>query len=593
MNSSVAALRARIRPSDWQALTKFFPQSTFDADKKSWLVTSFRGNTIPEPALQEAIAKIVKGLESGNSVGQASAQPPQAQQNSAGMNALEALAAEWELPLDNPNRPTQQGSGWLLPEQVRLVSPVTASIAFYPRGMRCDSCGYYGIYRDVGKLRSLDCPNCKKQRSLRQVSLVFVCERCGAQQELRPVFTSVDRDAHPEFDCKHDGPDGSCTGKLRLNLRREKLTQSRWECNVSERHKDSVIYFCNTCKDPSTGKPLRMRLTPTTAANFRPLVYSVALVNGEKSVDLENIEWSWKFSEDATRSKDQGEALGYFGIKDMMVVDNVISYTAAYGYCTYGPDAQPRLYRQVNPDTNQYEYEAYVTQSEGKALIISLDKLLITKTALQLLAESSKTEGESEIAAKAKSYFRTISKGVDEDEAYGWLVALTREHLDRGSDTRSGGHVPLFELLHSLEHALTYQASLQTGLEEDAFVGKVLISPCAIMIYEQGHVEAGGVEYLYQDKLDEWLLEAIRHTRDCKYESREGCVKCLFIKDPLCHPFIPAELPVQYMFPNQLLSRYALMKLWGIDAPFTAKEEDLTVALEDETEDAAAAEAES
>lgn len=107
-------------------------------------------------------------------------------------------------------------------------------------------------------------------------------------------------------------------------------------------------------------------------------------------------------------------------------------------------------------------------------------------------------------------------------------------------------------------------------------MGKVLVDDYAILIYERAQVEAGGVEYIvrHDQMLTSWLSDAVRYVRDCRYECSEGCVKCLYIQDPLCHPILPREMPNTYLIPNELLSRKLLVDFWGLKdiAPVTEEQ---------------------
>jgi len=208
-----------------------------------------------------------------------------------------------------------------------------------------------------------------------------------------------------------------------------------------------------------------------------------------------------------------------------------------------------------------------MTQSQGKGLVVQLDKERIAEVVLEdIIRRLERTNPGSAILKDVRAQLKILREGskLAVDSVYSWISNQTKEYLTSAPISELKYSVPLFTLLHSIEHALTYQASLRTGLEESAFVGKVLIDDCALLIFEREQVEAGGVEYLAYDLLTRWLNESMKRVRDCRYQCYDGCVTCLYIRDPLCHPFFPSEVPNAYIFPNYLLSRTLLLKFWGI-----------------------------
>ena len=560
---------ARYVATDWQAITKRFPFSTFDADQKSWRVLYFDGDTLPHDQLQETLAAIISRIlarQLADSPAQRSAPKVASQREQDGLDVLKKIAQEWGLEGSvSESVETRAGESFpnfVLPDQIKIVSPREAKIVLYPRGLKCDNkdCNFYMVPTDLSKLDSLQCPDCKKG-NLRQVSLIFFCEKCGYQHEITPRFTDPQKDG-PVFKCEEDG----CTGHLHLDLRRKRLTQSRWVCSRTK-NETQVIYFCPFCSDWSKKNPKRMVLRPTTASYLKPMLYSAVYVGANREIKLADIEPIWSLNQSGNYTSEEKETIHDLGILNIHVIDNVTSYTAIYGYAPYGTDVQIRFFQQRNPDTNQFEYRAYMTQSQGKGLVIQLDKERIARVALENIIRQLGRADPGGIALKeAREYLKTLEKGDNTaiEGVYTWLSTQTKEYLAETPINELKRLVPLFTLLHSLEHALTYQASLRTGLEESAFVGKVLIDDCALLIFEREQVEAGGVEYLAHDLLMRWLNEAMKHVRDCRYQCHEGCVTCLYIRDPLCHPFFPSEVPSAYIFPNYLLNRDLLLEFWGI-----------------------------
>lgn len=557
---------SRYNATDWQAITKRFPSSTFDSYKKSWRVLAFQGNEERHQQLQETLAAIISRIldkQMSATYFKTPAVKPDSQKTEGSLDVLKKVAEEWGLEeeyehVEEEGR-REKYPKLVLPSQIKIISPTEARVGLYPRSLKCDTCNFYAVYTDLSKLRHIECPACKKGR-LRQVSLLFFCDQCGFQHEITPPFTDPQKDG-PVFRCGEDG----CTGHLMLDLNRKKLTQSRWICTNCKKE-DQVVYFCPTCSDWQNKKPKRMILQPTTATYLKPMIYSVVHIEGNRDLSLARINPSWSLVTSDDYSVDTKDTIReLFGITNVHVLDNVVSFTAVYGYAPYKEDATIRFFDRRNADTNQFEYQAFVTRSQGKGIVIQLDKSRMANVIIEnMIREAKKTDNKSTFLEELSNKQKILTESNETDEVYSWLSAQTIECLTETPIGELKNRVPLFTLLHSIEHALTYQASLRAGLDESAFVGKVLIQDCAILIYEREQVEAGGVEYLAYDLLERWLNETMKHIRDCRYQCHDGCVSCLYIRDPLCHPFFPTEVPNAYIFPNYLLSRDLVLKFWGI-----------------------------
>lgn len=562
---------SRYNATDWQAITKRFPSSTFDSYKKSWRVLTFEGVEEKHPQLQQTLAAIISRIleKQMSPNGMNYSQKSVSHKDEGSISVLKKIAEDWGLQEEyeqeekKDEEPIERYTKLVLPNQIKIISPTEAKITLYPRSLRCDHCNYYAVYTDLSKIKSTECPICKKGQ-LRQVSLLFFCDQCGYQHEITPPFTDPIKDG-PTFRCGEEG----CTGHLMLDLKRKKLTQSRWVCSHTK-NETEVVYFCPTCSDWPNKKPKRMTLQPTTATYLKPLIYSVVQIDGNQTFKIDGLNpiWSLNNSTDDYNTETKETIHDVFGVEDVQVIDNVVSYTVVYGYAPYKEDATIRFFDVRNPDTNQFEYRAYVSRSEGKAALIKFDKAKVAETALEQMKEDLlKTASESALLSETTEQLKKLRENKENaDETYAWLSHQTIDILTNTPIAQLKGRVPLFTFLHSLEHALTYQASLRAGLEESAFVGKVLINDCAVLIYEREQVEAGGVEYLAYDLIDRWFNEAMRHVRDCRYQCHDGCVSCLYIRDPLCHPFFPSEVPNAYIFPNSLLNRRMLLRFWGISS---------------------------
>ncbi|UVS69303.1 DUF1998 domain-containing protein [Nitrososphaera viennensis] len=560
-----------LRLTDWQAVTKRFPSSTFDSEQKSFRVMAFIGRTYENEQIQRNLANIISRIESRNSGISIQRRSSMTGQPSGPTrtNVLEELAEELGIDTaggeDSSSTLVQKLPSLVLPQQVKLILPDEAKIMLYPRGLRCSTCSYYILQVDMGKHTTLQCPGCGKDK-LRQISNLFFCKKCGNQHEITPPFTEPERDG-PRFRCTKDGCACAGTGHLKLKLERP-LSRSKWICDKTGNEVSRVIYSCPSCaRWTGVRDPAHMKLVSTTESYMKPMTFSTVYVSGNLEFSLENAVPTWTLNE---APSDVGQTIREYGIRDVHLIDDIESFTVVYGYAPYGDEVQPKTFKYRNPDTRTFEYHAYTTMSKGKAILVLLDKGRVCRVVLEDLAK----EGADEYTRNmAKEYLKTVNE--DPAAAYTWLAGLTRNVMTAHTATPAA-NTSLFKLLHSVEHALTHHASLRTGLDESTFVGKVLVDDCAVLIYERAQVEAGGVEYLARHLLAPWISGAVRHVRDCRYECAEGCVKCLYIQDPMCHPLLPREIPDTYLLPNALLSRKLLVDFWGLVGIATVVEKKVT-----------------
>jgi hypothetical protein len=537
--------------TDWQAVTKRFPAATFDSQQKSFKVLAFIGRTFENPEIQRNLANIISRIESQNSglsIQRRSTSGNQVNANAKG-SVLDELAAELGIQSGSDDSPVvHRAPSLVLPHQVKLVFPDEAKIMLYPRGLRCATCNYYILHVDMSRHTTLECPGCGKDK-LRQISNLFFCKKCGNQHEITPPFTEPEKDG-PRFRCTEEG----CSGHLKLKLERP-LSRSKWLCDRTNNEISRVFYSCPSCaRWTGLRDPAHMKLVSTTESYMKPLTYSTVYMSGNLEFSLDNAAPEWTLSQ---APPEVAEALNEYGVRDVQLIDDIESCKVVYGYTPYGDDVQAKMFKYRNPETRTFEYHAYATMSKGKGILVLLDKQRVSKVVLGQLASDGVGE---HMRNAANDYIDRLEE--DPASAYAWVAGVTRNAMTANSG--SSVSAPLFRLLHSVEHALTHQASLRTGLDESTFVGKVLLDDCTILIYERAQVEAGGVEYLAKHLLSQWISEAVKHVRDCRYECAAGCVKCLFIQDPMCHPLLPREIPDTYLLPNSQLSRKMLVDFWGL-----------------------------
>ena len=206
----------------------------------------------------------------------------------------------------------------------------------------------------------------------------------------------------------------------------------------------------------------------------------------------------------------------------------------------------------------RYQYMAYASKSEGKGIEIILDKRRVLANLFPEYIKSG-TEVSTFKTDEVKNWSAEIKDCSEErvSEIYREVYRKTKNSIEEGDYYFSEGttdNLDLFALLHSLEHAFSYMASLITGLDGH-FSGKIILSDCAILIYEMRNAGDGGVEYLIQERLADWFTTVSERINSCRYGCENGCATCLFIRDPTCNPVLPSEISGVRAVPNSLLNR--------------------------------------
>jgi hypothetical protein len=541
--------KSLLEDNEYHSLARRFPGSTFDANQKSWMVQKFFGQQYTNPHLELSLSRIISQIE-GRSLGKrlpSSSTPSGIGQNSQNLNVLEDLAKE--LGVKTVRRESRIDDGrlsFVLPEQIKLVFPSEAQVMLFPRGLRCSECDYYILYKELDKLRTLICPSCSKGK-LEQPSWLFYCNKCCLQQEIAPPFKRIEDG--PRFKCT----DSNCNGYLKLRLE-SSLSSSKWVCSETGEKKWGLIYYCPKCSRWNEPKnPVLMQLVRTTASYLRQLTLSAVYIDNNTQFSVDAVKPSWSL-----KNSDLLRTIRSFGIEDIQIIDDVESFEVVYGYSSYDPESSPVPFK-VMSDSRRFDYSGFTMRNIGNGLLILLDKNRVMEFSIKGMIRDCQNDPKG--LEQAKEFESKLINGkLQYEDVVSYTISVLNDRNRRYQKTRSS----LFKLIHSMEHAMTYHASIVTGLEESSFIGKVLLRDCGILIYERDQVEAGGVKYIAQNLLLRWLNFSIRQVRDCRYECTDGCVKCLYMQDPLCHPLLPWEVE-SYTLPNSLLDRKILYEFWDLE----------------------------
>lgn len=388
----------------------------------------------------------------------------------------------------------------VVPERVRLYQPESGLLELWPLSLVClnKNCRAYHLL-DGRSLPLAKCRECGGDK-FDQLGIVHVCLSCSKIQPLRPPYKFAKSNPDGTFTCKKCG-----VGRIGFEVRRAKLSDSRWFCKkCGEQERPQMGCGCQTGGQTGVANNQKMQqmvIKPVSVNPLKPAIVSAVSIDGRNVEDvareiLEGGRKSIRRGTDVLKSQD-AESIRVLGIDPdkIYLVGKVKAAIACYGYYSK-KDAviQPWEDRDVN---FRKHYKAYVAIAEGEAVLLKV----------------------------------RLPLGIGEDK---------------------------FTYLHTLEHALTKSFHLLAGVESGSFMGKVLDGLDAVLIYECSEDDKGSLSYAFNHKLSEVFAEAVRMLMSCKYDCRNACVGCVYVKDPLCHP------TSGYFMPNDKLDRKLVLRQWGI-----------------------------
>jgi len=448
-----------------RSVLRYFPGALLPLGGGSWRVEGLYGNYVDSADLKEAVAAAIRDAAKHYSI----------MRGDAAEDIMDDLASRFGI--------KATGVSGIDASKVDVIEPRTGTLALWPPTFTCSNCGTFYEASDEPIARCEECGS----RSFVQVGLIHACKRCSNYQPLRPLRNVASRiGSRGYYVC------GKCRrGRIRLDIKHRKISQSRWRCSNGECKPEVLQMFCQH----ADGAQL-MEVLQTTQEPVRPAVLSMVYV-GDRRI------------EDAVRSgnlaplKRADELLGedeLEHLKEVFSVDtsslfllgNVTAIICTYGYSTKR-DAMIRFFEEFGVKGRRYT--AYASKNEGSAILIKMR-------------------------------------------------------------VRVGGE-GRFVFLHSAEHALVKACHLLAGVQEGVFMGKVLEGDDnAIVIYEASESEQGSLQYVFEYKLTHLFTEALRLMFACKYDCKEACMGCIYVRDPLCHPISG------YFTPNDRLNRHVVLGEW-------------------------------
>ena len=528
-------------------IRKHFPGTTFTANYLGWQVEQIIGNKYENEDLQNLLAKTITKIKTEE---EASNKPEVLSENSEENSLLQGILEEYGSSTDSTTT-----TNFAEPRQIKLITPSYAKVELFPQSFHCRNCNYFEI-GDITKKKNWLCPSCKNG-NLQQVTQIFNCSICG---DIRPINPNVpNNEKTPSYQCPtHEN------GKIFLDMQGRGPGSWKWICSETGDSHENVGFVGTKCwncsKRLSAEKNetvnIKMRMAAVSSNLLRPLIIDTILFGDEDNEEpleslISKIVTSNNFSNDETK-----KLFSDFKIDHIEKFEKVHSVSAIFGYSGKDENVKVNLFDRIDSRTKERVYQAYVEETTGKGILIHFDKSKILKLILQKLSETTSNDDE-----KIKQYLIELESNDDEKikEIYSWICKKTKIEIEQDGKTEN----ILFNILHTLEHALSINISLQTGLEEESFGGKIILEKCAVLIYETKDVASGGIDFLLENEniLENWLIESQRSINNCNNACEDGCPKCLFYMDHRCHPLWTKEFPNRpYIYPNDLFSKTQTQK---------------------------------
>ena len=445
-----------------RSVLKYFPKAVLPLRGYSWQVEKLYGHQLSEIYSADLRESVADGIRANL-----------ARRSDSYDSIIEDLSKRFGV--KTPKVP------WIDASKVDIIVPDKGILVLWPPTFYCSKCKTFYYTRDEPVTRCTECGN----YVFIQVPLCHVCTQCSRYQPLSPPQKLARRDSRGFFVCEKCGQ-----GKIRLEVKRRKLSDSRWRCGNCEQEERLMEYCTHVGGQPQL-QPMQLKLT--TQEPIRPVVISRVYVGGNRVEDaIEAGGLDVYVSASQVLHMDELNYLeNVFCIdaSNLLLLRDVAAVICTYGYST-GRDAYVKFFEEYG--VKGKKYMAYASISEGNAILV-----------------------------KMKPY-----------------------NGDR------------FTFLHTVEHALTKACHLLAGVQEGAFMGKILEDSNAVLIYEAAGSEQGGLEYIFRHRLPQLFTEALKLLFTCKYDCDEACPGCVYIRDPLCHP------TSGYFIPNSSLNRKLVLKEW-------------------------------
>ena len=238
--------------------------------------------------------------------------------------------------------------------------------------------------------------------------------------------------------------------------------------------------------------------------------------------------------------------LRQIGVKNAYIVKDLSVLSTVYGFTRKESDPQKATLNRFHTsetDDDEARTPIFATHKRTEAILFQFDRNRVLKWL-------------------AKNGIELNSTGLDDDESLKiwFLNHIESEKISRfspiGTDTNRETRL-VYNLLHSMSHALLKQASFQCGYEKESLGEIIMPSVPAIIFYYKAasDFQIGGMHNLFENFIVPWVDNSQEFVRSCVYDplcknDTGACHACLFISEGSCAHF-NKDLGRQYLIGNK------------------------------------------
>lgn len=266
------------------------------------------------------------------------------------------------------------------------------------------------------------------------------------------------------------------------------------------------------------------------------------ILNGEDGVaHISTIEDAKRISKQLGTSTEYNrfdEIVDQLGIKKIQVCNNVPFVSSTYGFTRKSNDpnsksGSSKLMLQAFPKEGKVKNTIYAIKLKTEGILVEFDRVKILEWLIK-----NKFISENDLPVNM----------ADEKCLKEWFInKIDPSVIDTFSTINKLQSVETFyvyNLLHSMSHALIKQAGEMCGLDKNSLSEYIFPQVPAIFIYCQNSqgLSLGALYNLFEAYLDKWLQFAVRGMEKCIFdpiclERDKACAGCLYLNEVSCVHF--------------------------------------------------------
>ncbi|MFC6993843.1 Zn-binding domain-containing protein [Haladaptatus sp. GCM10025707] len=219
-------------------------------------------------------------------------------------------------------------------------------------------------------------------------------------------------------------------------------------------------------------------------------------------------------------------------VSDAWIVDSFPLLSVVFGYTRDDIQASKVDLKAFEKSASSDALTAYGDRSPSEAIVLEIDRKAIIEWLLDagVLNGANAPDLEDEVALKT-----WFLENIDPTELQNPFTPIEDEMTEQ-----------VYQLLHTMSHALMSTASQQCGLDSDSISELILPTVPSIILYAESmeHFALGGMFTLFKTRLHDWVDEAKKHAVQCIYdpaciedESGAACHACMHVSEFTCQSF--------------------------------------------------------